>query len=411
MSIIALPEKNTFIHFPDAELVEMDLVRSATCPGAMLTHFLESSAAWLSAPIVLQQSSVDSPAVPSPQASNASNMNYMTPLQAAKAFTPILCSLAESDPLKDPQCDISDHSALRPGSESAPQTSPARQGSLAGPQKRKCGNFSDEAVKHPSHVRVDAGDSRSKEVEGPADILCQAEATTSLEKTDQSKSWADISSEEEDEHAVQDADGLDVEGWVAVSRKKGRKNAKEQKPSESSEQIRPNEAKKKLGGDKRSSHGASKGFQNETKETKEKAGNGSKTSGSKTSFYPSRTRSSSSSSSKFLCRYMVGIKQDQAFNVVQRLLGPSGSYLKYIAEESGAKLRIRGQGSGFLEGPEQQEASSEPLMICVRATSSRSLTEATELLESLIKDVHEEHSVFCKERGLPVLQLAVVRIE
>merc|ERR1712054_317550 len=72
---------------------------------------------------------------------------------------------------------------------------------------------------------------------------------------------------------------------------------------------------------------------------------------------------------KLLCRYNVCIEQDRAFNVVRKLLGDRGSHMKSIAESTGAKLRIRGCGSGYLEGPEKKEASDEPLMVCISAAT------------------------------------------
>merc|ERR1712224_305147 len=112
---------------------------------------------------------------------------------------------------------------------------------------------------------------------------------------------------------------------------------------------------------------------------------------------------------KFLCRYNVGIQQDRAFNVVRKLLGDKGSNMKAIVENSGAKLRIRGRGSGFLEGPDKCEASDEPLMICLSATSQEGFKSATEDVESLLEHVHEEYSDFCLARGIPLPQLEVVR--
>merc|ERR1711988_1074433 len=118
-----------------------------------------------------------------------------------------------------------------------------------------------------------------------------------------------------------------------------------------------------------------------------------------------------SGSQKFLCRYNVGIEQDRAFNVVRKLLGDRGSHMKEIAESSGAKLRIRGRGSGFLEGAEKREASDEPLMLCISATSASGFATATEDVESLLEYVHGQYKDFCLKQGLPVPTLVVARRE
>merc|ERR1712093_340721 len=98
------------------------------------------------------------------------------------------------------------------------------------------------------------------------------------------------------------------------------------------------------------------------------------------------------------CRYNVGIEQDRAFNVVRKLLGDRGSHMKYIAENTSAKLRIRGRGSGFLEGPDNREASDEPLMICISATSQEGFKTAVQDVESLLEHIHQEYSDFCHAR-------------
>merc|ERR1711977_615965 len=113
---------------------------------------------------------------------------------------------------------------------------------------------------------------------------------------------------------------------------------------------------------------------------------------------------------KLLCRYNVCIEQDRAFNVVRKLLGDRGSHMKSIAEGTGAKLRIRGRGSGFLEGPQQVEAD-EPLMICISAESCEGFKMAVQDVESLLEHVHDQYRKHCHHRNLPVPRLSVVQSE
>jgi len=114
---------------------------------------------------------------------------------------------------------------------------------------------------------------------------------------------------------------------------------------------------------------------------------------------------------KMLCRYNVGIEQDRAFNVLRKLLGERGSHMKTIAENTGAKLRIRGRGSGYLEGPDQTEASDEPLMLCISAESREGFEAAVQDVESLLENVHNLYRKFCSDRNLPVPSLSVVQNE
>merc|ERR1712224_593813 len=111
---------------------------------------------------------------------------------------------------------------------------------------------------------------------------------------------------------------------------------------------------------------------------------------------------------KFLCRFPIGIEEDNRFRVVGRLIGPGGERVKQIALESGAKLRIRGRGSNFREGPEQKE-STDPLMMCVSAPSQSSFDCAVARVTELLETVHEQYREFCRAKGRPVPQLAVQR--
>lgn len=91
------------------------------------------------------------------------------------------------------------------------------------------------------------------------------------------------------------------------------------------------------------------------------------------------------------CQFTIGIEEEPKFRVVRRLIGEHGKHVKRIAEVSGgAKLRLRGRGSGFLEGPEQEE-SSDPLMMCVSAPDERSYGIAVRLLREHLEDVYEQH--------------------
>jgi len=112
---------------------------------------------------------------------------------------------------------------------------------------------------------------------------------------------------------------------------------------------------------------------------------------------------------KLLCRYNVCIEQDRPFNVVRKLLGDRGCHMKSIAENTGAKLRIRGRGSGFCEGPEQKEASDEPLMVCISAATRESFDSAVEDVESLLEHVQDQYREFCRDRKMPAPKLSVVQ--
>ena len=53
---------------------------------------------------------------------------------------------------------------------------------------------------------------------------------------------------------------------------------------------------------------------------------------------------------KFCCRFDIGIANDDSFRVARRIIGNKGLNMKRIVRQCDAKLRLRGQGSGYLEG-------------------------------------------------------------
>lgn len=107
---------------------------------------------------------------------------------------------------------------------------------------------------------------------------------------------------------------------------------------------------------------------------------------------------------KYTCRFFIGIENDNDFQVVRRIIGAKGANMKRIVRQTEAKLRLRGVGSGYLEGAGQRE-SPEPLQLCVSCTSSAGYNSAVELAEELLEGVYRDYAQHCRERGLPQLDL------
>jgi len=101
---------------------------------------------------------------------------------------------------------------------------------------------------------------------------------------------------------------------------------------------------------------------------------------------------------KLQCQFLVGIEEEPGFRVIKRVLGAAGANMKRIASETDAKLRLRGRGSGFLEGPERQEAP-EHLMLCVSATDPESYALAVRHIQDLLTGIYAEYSKFCARDG------------
>mmetsp|Transcript_132177 Transcript_132177/g.313350 ORF Transcript_132177/g.313350 Transcript_132177/m.313350 type:complete len:468 (-) Transcript_132177:142-1545(-) len=114
---------------------------------------------------------------------------------------------------------------------------------------------------------------------------------------------------------------------------------------------------------------------------------------------------------KYLCRVKVGIEEDYTFQVCRRIIGPGGENMKRIIEGDGSvKIRLRGRGSKYLEGPEHKE-STDDLMLCISATNRRSFEKAATGVELLIHSVQQDYIGFCKARGLSAPVLPSVRRE
>jgi hypothetical protein len=111
---------------------------------------------------------------------------------------------------------------------------------------------------------------------------------------------------------------------------------------------------------------------------------------------------------KFQCQFILGIEEDATFRVTKRVLGAGGENMKRIAGGSGAKLRLRGRGSKFLEGPEQKE-SDDDLMLCVSSQDAVGFETAKRAVSELIEVIYGQYRTFCSKVGhvCPALELKI----
>ncbi|KAI1798027.1 eukaryotic type KH-domain type I [Ganoderma leucocontextum] len=87
----------------------------------------------------------------------------------------------------------------------------------------------------------------------------------------------------------------------------------------------------------------------------------------------------------------VGIDTIRNFNVRAKVVGPSGMFVKYIQQETGTRVQIKGLGSGFVD-QETGHEHDEPMYIHVTGPDEQQVQRAKALTEDLLVVVQEEHA-------------------
>ena len=105
---------------------------------------------------------------------------------------------------------------------------------------------------------------------------------------------------------------------------------------------------------------------------------------------------------KYTCRFDIQIENDKEFHVARRIIGQKGCNMKRIVKQAGfdAKLRLRGRGSGFLEGSQKQE-SQEPLHLCVSCKEYEGYRSAIDQVDELLKEIYREFKEYCFMKSQP----------
>ena len=122
---------------------------------------------------------------------------------------------------------------------------------------------------------------------------------------------------------------------------------------------------------------------------------------------------------KYTCKYEILIPNDKDFQVARRLIGSKGCNMKKILNEckqnnninDNIKLRLRGKGSGYKEGPQNKE-SDEPLHLCISAKNQEEMKKACGLVDDLLNKIYDEYKKYCIKNNIsPVASQLANRID
>lgn len=93
--------------------------------------------------------------------------------------------------------------------------------------------------------------------------------------------------------------------------------------------------------------------------------------------------------------------EDVSFDMVPMLIGKKGVNMKNIVDATGAKVRIRGRGSGYLEVKGKREAPV-PLMVAVTVAKGDvvNFKKAVDMTVAQLLQVAKHYKIFCRQRCL-----------
>ncbi|KAF8882156.1 hypothetical protein CPB84DRAFT_1817151 [Gymnopilus junonius] len=87
----------------------------------------------------------------------------------------------------------------------------------------------------------------------------------------------------------------------------------------------------------------------------------------------------------------VGLESIRNFNIRAKVVGPGGSFVKYIQAETSTRVQIKGIGSGFIDQETGQE-EPVPLYIHITGPEDGQVARAKVLTEDLLLVVRQEHA-------------------
>lgn len=114
---------------------------------------------------------------------------------------------------------------------------------------------------------------------------------------------------------------------------------------------------------------------------------------------------------KYICVFQIGLEDDEEFCLVKRILGKAGNNMRRIADDCNAKVRLRGIGSGFLEGADGREANM-PLQLNVSCVDYKEYITAIDQVATLLKDLYKHYRRYARSKGMepPDVKIALEEV-
>jgi len=106
---------------------------------------------------------------------------------------------------------------------------------------------------------------------------------------------------------------------------------------------------------------------------------------------------------KYVSRYIVQIENEKNFPVTKMIIGNNGMLLRTIIYENcikygdnTTKIRLRGKGSGYKEGPNNEE-SKEPMELCISSLNVFTFSRCSNAIESILLRIYYQYYLYqCK---------------
>jgi hypothetical protein len=89
-------------------------------------------------------------------------------------------------------------------------------------------------------------------------------------------------------------------------------------------------------------------------------------------------------------RVSVDIDPDSGFPIRSKIVGPGGSYIKHIQQETDARVTFKGKGSGYVD-PSTGKEADEPLYIQISCPTEELLLKAKHLVQDLLHTVRIDY--------------------